>query len=351
MRVLHVLNRAGYGGAETHAITLMKSQQAAGHDVFYAGCCNGWLASACRESGITVLPFRKLRLNDICSFIKFRRYLVRYGIDVIHQHSPVKREKYGRFIEGFRRCPVVIRTAHEEDAGRNIGRCRHIIAVSQAVCPDLFVHGYAADKISVIYHGVPDNSPANIRNLLRHELDIPDDIFAVVHVGRFSFEKGQDLLLQASKQCPSQMHFYLIGDYQTPFGQQILTEACGQSRIHFLGYRSDAQRMLPAFDAYALPSRKEALGLSIIVASAASLPIVASQTGGIPEVIVAEQTGLIVPPEDPVALAKALMRFQTDTALSKRLGEKARERYLSRFTVDKMAQSTMNVYRQCLAQV
>jgi glycosyltransferase involved in cell wall biosynthesis len=108
--------------------------------------------------------------------------------------------------------------------------------------------------------------------------------------------------------------------------------------------------LLPAFDAYALPSRSEALGISIIEASAAAIPIVAASVGGVPEVVLDGETGILVPPQEPAALAEALTRMYSDDALANRLGQNARQRYLSCFTVDQMVQSTLNVYRKSLGQ-
>src|SRR5690606_27280960 len=101
--------------------------------------------------------------------------------------------------------------------------------------------------------------------------------------------------------------------------------------------------------AYALSSRREALGLSIIEASAASLPIVATSVGGVPEVVVHGQTGILVPQEQPVALTRGLMELYKHPELACRLGKAARARYLDKFTVNGMVQSTLNVYSRCLA--
>src|SRR5690606_35221824 len=182
--------------------------------------------------------------------------------------------------------------AHATTATKHMGHCAHIIAVSQAVAKNLHAHGHPADKVSVVYNGMPDVLHED-REALRQELCIAKDAHAVVNVGRFIRDKGQDLLVDAIRQCPPDMHLYLIGDPQTPYGQQVRHLARDLPRAHFLGYRGDVQRLLPAFDAYALSSRREALGLSIVEASAASLPIVATAVGGVPEVILDGQTGLL----------------------------------------------------------
>src|SRR5690606_31602406 len=129
-------------------------------------------------------------------------------------------------------------------------------------------------------------------------------------VGRFIRDKGQDLLVQAwSQVADPRLHLYLIGDPANQFGRDVQNLPQDHDRIHYLGYRNDVQRILPAFDAYALSSRREALGLSVIEAFAAGLPVIATAVGGVPEIVVPDQTGWLVPPENPVALADAIVRL------------------------------------------
>jgi glycosyltransferase involved in cell wall biosynthesis len=121
-----------------------------------------------------------------------------------------------------------------------------------------------------------------------------------------------------------------------------------RSRVHFLGYRDDVQRLLPAFDAYALSSRREALGLSLVEAFAARLPVVATAVGGVPELVSDRLTGLLVPPDQAPALADAVALLARDPALAGALARAGRERFERDLTVDHMVQATLSVYHRCL---
>ena len=106
-----------------------------------------------------------------------------------------------------------------------------------------------------------------------------------------------------------QAHLWLVGDPNTDHGRQVQAMAAQHPRIHFLGYRNDVQRILPAFDGYVLSSRREAMPLSLIEAMAARLPIVTTSVGGVPEVVSDGESGLIVPSDDVGALTRATQRL------------------------------------------
>lgn len=348
MRIIHVLHSLGYGGAENHALVLMQGQMARGHNVLYAGRDNSWLYQACQKNGIPVFSLRMHGMYDIFSMMKLRRHAKQWDADIIHGHL-MRGAKYAGMAGAIRGRPISVGTAHSDATHKHMGYCRHIIAVSQSVKRNLVIHKYDADKISVIYNGMPDFPNAN-RHKIRRELHIPDDICAVVNVGRFAVRKGQDILAQAVTKCPPQMHFYFIGNTSTPSGMHVREILKNENRVHFLEYRDDVQRLLPAFDIYALPSRVESFGLSLVEASAASLPIVAANVGGVPEVIIDGKTGLLVSPNKPDAMAQGLKQIFDDPELAQCLGQNARKRYLERFTLSEMVQKTLDLYESLLRE-
>jgi glycosyltransferase involved in cell wall biosynthesis len=234
-----------------------------------------------------------------------------------------------------------------------MSRCAHIIAVSEAVRQAVIGAGYPASGVSTIWNGMPDgpvDADAN-RAALRTELGIPPDQLAWVNTGRFNADKAQDLLAQAWLALPepvkATMGLYLIGDADNAYGREVRAVVAGDPRARFLGYRNDVQRILPAFDAYALSSRREALGLSIIEAMAASLPVVAARVGGVPEVVADGETGCLVPANDAQALAAAMARLQ-DAALGRQWGLAGRERFLAHFTDRGMARAILDLYERLL---
>jgi glycosyltransferase involved in cell wall biosynthesis len=116
--------------------------------------------------------------------------------------------------------------------------------------------------------------------------------------------------------------------------------------MHFLGYRRDTRRILSAFDFAVQPSRSEAFSLTLLESACASLPVIATRVGGNPELVVDGETGILVPPENPEALAQAIMKFAGDSELREKMGRAARERYEQNFTIEKMTAQVEALYRE-----
>lgn len=355
MRIVHVLHSHGYGGAESHALLMMRLQREAGHEVWYAGPMDSWLGHACQEAGIHCEHLPMHGLFDLWSHWKLRRLLRRVHADIVHGHL-IRGAMYAGHAGHMSRRPVAICTAHATTARTHMQRCAQIIAVSEAVASGLQAGGYRPDRIQLIYNGVPDAPPvpsAAERAALRSELGISEDTFAVVHVGRFVHDKGQDLLVNAMASTPEEMHLYLLGDAETEFGHTVRrlcdTLPTLRSRVHFMGYRNDVQRLLPAFDGFALPSRREALSIAVIEAFAARVPVAAARVGGVPEIVLHERTGLLVEPDDPQALSQALVRLHQTPELASGLIDRAEHLYRTRLTAAGMLQHTLALYQRCLA--
>jgi glycosyltransferase involved in cell wall biosynthesis len=342
MRILQVLHSHGYGGAEGHCLALMKGLRALGHEVLYAGPQQGWLTRACQEAGIPTEHLRMSGLYDLASHFKLHRLVKKWHPDIVHGHLV-----RGAYYAGYAARGGVrsVTTVHSTNAFKHMQRCHHRIAVCEAVRHNLLRHGHAASEVTTIYNGRPDVARRQA-SALRQALGIADGEFAVFSAGRFIRDKGQDLMVRAVQACTVPVTLWLAGDTDTPFGQEVLRLAQGDARVRFLGYRSDVQDILPAFNAYLSPSRREAFSLSLLEASAAALPIVASSVGGIPESIEHGRSGLLVDSEDVPALARALEQLARDATLCRTLGQGARERFLERFTEERMTRDTAALYER-----
>jgi len=344
LRVVHVLHSHGYGGAESHALILMRGLAALGHEVSYAGPADSWLAEQCARHGIPVDHLRMSGLFDLHSLVRLIRILRRRDAHIVHGHL-IRGAHYAGQAARWAGRTRAIATAHATTARTHMRRCARIIAVSAAVQAALREYGYDDSTISLIHNGIPDIPPGPDRAELRRQLGIAPGEFALFNAGRFIRDKGQDLLVEAIRRCPEHVRLYLAGDPNTPFGTEVVQRAGGDPRVRFLGYRADVPLLLRAFDAYIAGSRREALGLSLIEAAAAGLPIVAPAVGGIPEVVADRETGLLVAAGDPAALAAAVDALATDPALTARLGGNARQRYLDHFTDTQMVRRTAAIYQ------
>ena len=168
-----------------------------------------------------------------------------------------------------------------------------------------------------IYNGVPVVPPAP--RDIRSSWSIPVNKPLLVSVGRLSIQKNQDTLLNALSRVPD-AHLALIGDGDRASALKAQSRSLGLSaRVHFAGEipSEDVSAFLQAADIFVFPSRWESMGLAVLEAMQADLPIIASDIPAMREVM--GDSALLVPPEDPAALARAILRVLQDPELSSRL--------------------------------
>jgi glycosyltransferase involved in cell wall biosynthesis len=200
--------------------------------------------------------------------------------------------------------------------------------------------GLAPGSVRSIPNGVPDA----VLELLPRPFEGP----TVGSVGRLDQQKGYDVLLRALASLPDAA-LVLVGDGPERGALEAIAGDLGLGdRVRFAGWQAEPRRHLTTFDVFALPSRFEGFPLAIVEAMLARLPVVATAVGSVPEAVREGRTGLLVPPDDPEALAAALRRALGDASLRLRLGENGRELALERFTAAAMARSFEQVYAEIL---
>jgi glycosyltransferase involved in cell wall biosynthesis len=197
--------------------------------------------------------------------------------------------------------------------------------------------GVPADRIRTIYEGM-DLTPFPKREL--PGLRRPGEPTVIGTVAHFSHEKGLCHLVEAAALIPdvhARMRFVLVGDgaCRQDLENQVRDRGL-ESCFHFAGFQKQPAPYLSAFDCFVLPSLSEGLSSSILSAMAASLPVIATNVGGIPELIEHEQNGLLVPPANPVSLAQAIQRLVDNPAEAFRMGRQGRLRAEKQFTLQRM---------------
>ena len=188
------------------------------------------------------------------------------------------------------------------------------------------------------------------REASRRSLGLNADEPAVLMAARIVPAKGHDTALRALARLTDQPWTLLVaGDHHGDLGPQMqaLAQELGiAGRVRFLGLREDVPALMTASDVLLAPSRREALSLTLLEASACRLPIVATRVGGIGEVVEEGASGFLVAPDDPPALAAALAPLLADAALRARCGARARQRFEAGFLEDAMFDKTVAVYRE-----
>ena len=228
-----------------------------------------------------------------------------------------------------------------------------VIAVSRGAA-DFLVHGkgYPPHKVVVVPNGrdLTRFTPGAHRETVRKELGLDRDAPVVGVVGRLETQKGHVYLLEAWPEvvrAHPDARLLVVGEGSL---HDALVDQAWRRRVAdsviFTGFRSDVPRVLDAIDVLALPSLHEGMPLTAIEAAAAGRPVVATAVDGTPEVVREGETGFLVPPADPAALARALLAMLADTDAAERMGREACRWAHERFDVDTHVEATARVYRE-----
>lgn len=230
---------------------------------------------------------------------------------------------------------------------------RKIITVSDAVRREIIRAQWApGDRIVVVHNGISVEHVDVDGATVRRELGLHPTHRLVVTVANFRPIKGQDVLVRAAAdvcRLRDDVDFVVIGSKQSAYYltiKELVRDLGLESRFHCVGDRSDVQRLLPAFDVFALPSLQEGFSNALVEAMAVGLPPVATDVGGNPEAVEHGRNGFLFPSGDHRALARHLVTLLGDDALRGRMGAAARATVLAGFSFDGMIDRAHDVFAE-----
>lgn len=215
-----------------------------------------------------------------------------------------------------------------------------IVAISESIRSQLLARGIPPGLIRIIYEGMDlGHYPKRDSPVVR-----PGEAVVIGTIAHLSSEKGINHLIEAAALIPdvsSRMRFVVVGEgsLRHELEQQVRT-ANLESCFRFAGFQKNTGDYLATFDIFVLPSLSEGLSSSILSAMASSLPVVATQVGGIPELVRHGDNGLLVPAADPPALAQALQCLAENPSERFRMGQRGRARMESEFTLERKVAET-----------
>jgi glycosyltransferase involved in cell wall biosynthesis len=325
--------------------------------------CNGAaMAEAARKAGVPTYqtPFEYYFDYSSPRFDP-RRYLsfVREGIAIVRKHdikvlhaNSAAPHQWLLPVARSARVPVL---AHLHIDYRRRGRfvcllhqADLIVGVSRQVTQDFLRDGTPPERTRTIYNGIDfARLSAGQACSACHQLGIAPASLVITAAGSLVHRKGHDVLLRAFAQLPRDRDIRLViaGDGPERAAYEALAGDLGvRPRVHFVGHAGRMADIYRASDIVALASRADAFGLVLAEAGYFRLPAVATKVGGIPEVIEDGVTGLLVPPDDPDALATAITRLINDPEQRLALGRAAKARVERLFGVGQMVDSFHATY-------
>ena len=223
------------------------------------------------------------------------------------------------------------------------------ITASEAIRAMLIEDGVPADRATTVHEGIDVDRVAAIEPLnVREEYWFPPHSLVVGNIAALVPHKGQKHLIEAAaivvREVP-EARFLILGEGELrPTLEHQVKHLHLSQHVVFAGFRADVLAVLKGLDLFVLSSVTEGLGTSLLDAMAAGRPIVATQAGGIPEVVVDGETGVLVPPRDGEALAAAILGMLRDEGRRRRMADAGLARVRTRFSVDRMVEQTLAVY-------
>jgi len=328
-------------------------------------CCLdfiGELGKRLIKEGVEVISLDRKPGIDIALIRKLIRILKDQQIDVVHTHqyTPYFYGATAAMLSGRRKIIFTEHGRHQPDrvrAKRAIYNqflnlfTSEITGVSNFSKDSLVrFERLPARKIDVIYNGINlgEFKISVDREAKRMEIGMDRDEIAIGMIGRFDPVKNHSLLLEAFKEVIKNIpkaKLLLIGDGPLRESLQSTVYSLQLERnVIFLGIRRDIPQVLQALDIYCLSSIAEATSLTLLEAMAVGLPVVATDAGGNPEIVLRDQTGILVSPSNYIEFAKAIITLAQDSEKRRRMGEAGKKRVKSLFTMNKMLGQYENLY-------
>ncbi|MEW6409284.1 MAG: glycosyltransferase [Nitrospirota bacterium] len=375
--VLHTESSTGWGGQENRILRETLGLREKGVRVLIVCQPGSQLEKRAKEHGIDVRTHRINSSLDISAIAFIRRLIKRESVDIVNTHSGKDSWVSSISARLLWKRPAIIRTRHLALPVKN--RVTYsllpdkIVTVSEHVRQYLIKEkGINQEKIIAIHTGVdvkqesresrlrpegfgelsrtaqPERVESRKINGIRGELGISKETPLIGTVAILRKKKGHYILIEAAriilKDIPD-IIFIFIGDGPQRKNLLRLIDEYGlNNHVRLLGLRNDVHVLLREMDVFVLPSFEEALGTSVLEAMAASIPVVATNVGGIPEAIIDGVTGILVSPGDADALADAIKKLIQDKSMARRMGEEGRQRIEEHFSVEKMVEGMYDLY-------
>ncbi|HSA55781.1 MAG TPA: glycosyltransferase family 4 protein [Gemmatimonadaceae bacterium] len=346
-RILHIDTGREWRGGQRQVFLLAAAQREGGSEPLVVAFPEAPLIRRLRARGMAAAAVRARGDWDLAAARRVRVLVRTWRADVVHAHDARAHAIALAALVGRPEVPLVVtrRVAFVPRGRMKYGRrVSRFIAISEAVRDSLVQGGVEPSRIDVVYSGVPKPRVATPRDWIR-ECEWPAGTVVCGVVGAMTAEKGIHLLDAIASRLPDdskeRTRLVLLG------GASAGATVIGGVAAYRAGFVDEVHAAMAGLHVLWHPATAEGLGTAVIDAMALRVPPVAFRVGGLPELIVDQETGLLVPPGDVTAFARAAARLAEDAALRTRLGDAGPAR-AAHFSVDRMVDGTARVYERVL---
>ncbi|MBV9660146.1 MAG: glycosyltransferase family 4 protein [Acidimicrobiales bacterium] len=368
LHVCHVIHGLAPGGAEELLVELARVGPGRGLDVSFLSLMTPGASRVATEIRAAGAPLESLGLRtrwDPSALWRGPTVVAGLRPDVIHTHLK-HADLVGAAAARRLNIPMVSTLHRIENVGSPVeklkqwlgGQARVRTAARTITVSDAqrawYLDAFAADPsvVVTVRNGIASPPPPHpaIRRAVREELGVADGELLAVMLAVMRPAKGHEQLLEAVQLVPNEAAVCLVMAGEGPL-EPAVRDAASRSGCHVVlpGWVSDVDRLLSGADLIVHPSLADALPTALIHGLAAGIPAVATDVGGIPE-IVTPDTGILVPPDDPGALARAISELARDPARRLTMGQAARRRFEREFSVETWVDHLSAVYREVLGR-
>lgn len=363
MSLFHIDAGKEWRGGQRQSLFLVREIQRRGYPVTFVVQPKSPLHHKAKEAGLSVLPVRMRSEADAAAMVRLAFFMKMKKCRLVHFHD-AHSLAVGGAAASLAGIPLRVMTRRVDfPLKKNFFSKRKyqknldaLIAISKGVKKVMVEGGVDSRLIKVISSGIDFSPYTNIMpcEYLRQELSFKAKDFLVGIIAHLADHKGHKYLIRAAKilkEKAPRIKVIIVG--RGPLEMELKQESRKShvdDMVYFLGYREDIPQILCSLDVFVLSSYLEGMGSTILDAMACSLPVVATRTGGIPEVVEDKETGLLVPPKDSGALAEAILSLYKDKKYAEKLGRKGSEVVREKFSAESMAGKVINLYEKLAAE-
>ena len=365
MNILYLINYAGKGGSEKYVLSMAEYAISKGDKPFLLYNEHGPLVNQAEDLGVNCEQINMTNPFDIKAAKILSNYCKSHSIEIIH--TQFARENYIAILSKklFGNNTQIIHTCHINTENNSTWRFINkmlagynykIIAVCNSVKNKLISNNYPAEKITVIFNGVPYRDKIEKNTYTAEQLGISGKAFIFISLTRFSEEKGIFFLLESAKLLKENgNHFALVIPGDGPLYEDALKYVHTNDLsdcIYMPGYRQDGEKLLLGSDCFINSSSSEALSFAILEAMEAGLPIIATNVGGNPDIInESTNCGLLVEYDNAKALSRAMANIMGDNFKTTQMAENSRKAIANIFNIDNSIKTTYTIYLESTATV
>jgi glycosyltransferase involved in cell wall biosynthesis len=359
IRSVHIDTARTWRGGQNQVLQLVTGLSALGHPTWLVAHARGELKRRAKE-GLRFVGFAPRSEFDVQAAWQLGRVLRDVKPDIIHAHDPMAVALTAMALQmqdGQAPKPLVVAARrvdfHLKRHAFSKWKYRHVdvfVAASRVIGHILEQDGIPRDRIVIVHDGVSIGFIDKQERIDAHAAFwLPHGAPVVGNVAALAAHTGQKHLVAAAKLVLRDVpdaRFLIVGEgeLKDQLERQIKNLAL-ERHVFLTGFRPDAVGLMKSFDIFAMSSVTEGLGSAVLEAMTCGRAVVSTRAGGLPEVVIDGETGLLVPPHDEPALARALVDLLRDPVRREAMGATGRARVIEAFSVETMVQETLKVYR------